>query len=155
MYKNKKWRATFYIYIILLVIFVVIKFDGSISSIYERINAINVSRSEGLWNCNLIPFKSISHYWHHISRPHGYQNILGNILPFIPMGILISINFYKLKGIIKTLLISLIFIVTIELIQFVTMLGYFDIDDIVLNLFGSLIGYCLYKTKSETNSRTS
>jgi len=153
MYKNKKWRAIFYIYISLLILFVVVKFDGSICSIVARINTINMSRSEGLWNCNLILFRSISHYLHHIARPHGYLNFLGNIIPFIPIGFLIPINYYKLRGFIKTLLMSLIFIIVIEAIQFVTMLGYFDIDDIVLNLLGSLIGYFIYKAKSKKKKR--
>lgn len=144
MYKNKKWRVIFYIYIILLILFVVIKFDGSIGSIIARIYAININRSKGLWNCNLILFKSISHYLHHIARPHGYLNLLGNIIPFIPMGVLIPINYYKLRGLIKTLLMSLICIIVIEVIQLITMLGYFDIDDIVLNMLGSLIGYGIY-----------
>lgn len=42
------------------------------------------------------------------------------------------------------MLICLISIIGIESFQLVTMLGYFDVDDIILNMTGCLIGYCVY-----------
>lgn len=66
------------------------------------------------------------------------KNILGNIIIFIPFGMIIKVYF-------NCKLLSLIFITIfysfiIEITQF--MIGrVFDIDDILLNLFGSIIGY--------------
>ncbi|MEI2467971.1 VanZ family protein [Niallia taxi] len=35
----------------------------------------------------------------------------------------------------------------IELIQVITRLGSFDIDDFILNMFGALMGFCICNTK--------
>ena len=59
-----------------------------------------------------------------------FLNILGNIILFIPMGI---IN----KNISKSFIIILI----IELSQILLKKGIFDIVDIVLNMLGALVGF--------------
>ena len=68
---------------------------------------------------------------------------LGNIMAFIPFGILIpkvlKINF---KGLIF-LFVSSIFL--LEILQSVTGLGAFDINDILANTLGLIIGYIVYK----------
>ncbi len=56
-------------------------------------------------------------------------NILGNILLFIPMGI---IN--------KKLIKSILIIILIEVMQLILNKGIFDIIDIILNTFGVIIG---------------
>jgi glycopeptide antibiotics resistance protein len=50
----------------------------------------------------------------------------------------------KCRKLVKTISICFISIIGIESFQFITMLGYFDIDDILLNILGCLIGYCVY-----------
>lgn len=59
-----------------------------------------------------------------------FLNILGNIILFIPMGI---IN--------KNILKSFIIILIIELSQILLKKGIFDIVDIVLNMLGALVGF--------------
>lgn len=74
-------------------------------------------------------------YWNEI-----YINILGNILMFIPYGF-IGWLFPKYNGL-KTLLIYFLsFLIVIEALQYFTRLGIFDIDDIILNTFGVVIGF--------------
>jgi len=63
------------------------------------------------------------------------QNIL-NIIFFSPIGYLIKDIDLK-----KAIPYSLIGIFLIELIQLVTKRGFFDIDDIILNMIGIFIGY--------------
>lgn len=36
------------------------------------------------------------------------------------------------------------FTLTIEVIQYITKLGVFDVDDIIMNTLGGIIGYCIY-----------
>ena len=146
MKKDKIWGIILVVYVFLLILFVVIKFDGSINSISDRIDSIKESRSEGFWNYNLVLFRSISHYLLHITSSHGYMNIIGNIVPFIPLGFLIPMNFNKYRTLVKTVFVSFISIIGVELFQFCTMLGHFDIDDILLNTIGSLIGYFIFVT---------
>lgn len=90
---------------------------------------------------NFTLFKEICRYDIH-SRLF-IKNIIGNILLFIPLGTFIT---YKLeiKHFYIIIIISLYFSVCIEIIQL--LIGrIFDIDDILLNVFGSLIGYLVYK----------
>ena len=68
------------------------------------------------------------------------QTIL-NLILFIPIG-------YWLKHlkISSVLLISLLLITSIELLQFVSHRGIFDVVDILINTIGIMIGYIIFKT---------
>ena len=68
------------------------------------------------------------------------QNIL-NLILFIPIG-------YWLKHlkISSVLLLSLLLITSIELLQFVSHRGIFDVVDILINTIGIMIGYIIFKT---------
>ena len=61
------------------------------------------------------------------------KNLLGNLLPFIPFGFLLPIAYPRIKAFFKVLFI--------EIFQYMTRLGSFDIDDIILNMVGVLSGY--------------
>lgn len=78
------------------------------------------------------------------------KNILGNMFLLFPFGLLLPILWRKFDDMRNTLLISFLFSLSIEFIQllsyFVGNMGRsFDIDDIILNTFGALIGYIFYK----------
>lgn len=73
-----------------------------------------------------------------------FKNIVGNILIFIPMGCFLKI--LKVNTIFKILYI-LIIIVGIELIQYMTKTGIFDVLDIILNILGTSIGYVMTNKK--------
>lgn len=134
------WKIIFVTYVCLLLYFVVIKFNGSI----DRVISIKESRDSGYWNYNLYPFRTITRYLEDIFHSYAYMNILGNIAPFVPMGFLIPIISKKYINALKTISISFICIIGIEVFQLITMLGFFDIDDILLNTFGCIIGYGIY-----------
>jgi glycopeptide antibiotics resistance protein len=40
-----------------------------------------------------------------------------------------------------------ILLLSVELIQLITRRGSFDIDDLILNMFGALVGFIAWKTK--------
>ncbi len=89
---------------------------------------------------NFIPFKEIFRY--SIGSNKFIKNVLGNIILFIPFGFLSS---YLLKnrklGVITIL--TIIASGTIETVQYY--IGrVFDIDDIILNLLGGIIGFLIY-----------
>ncbi len=72
-------------------------------------------------------------------------HVFGNMFWFVPLGFLtpmISKKFNEIKGI---LILSFIFSFTIELFQFFFNSGVSDIDDIILNVLGSLLGYSCYR----------
>lgn len=142
--KNKKLiKILFYIYIAFLILFVVLKFDGSFERIISLHNSIIENEKDGLRNINLIPFRSISPYLRNITEPYAFKNILANILVFIPLGIFVSNK--NSKNVFKTLVICLSVILSIECIQLLLKIGFFDVDDIILNFIGSLIGMGINK----------
>ena len=69
-------------------------------------------------------------------------NVFGNIIIFIPFGLFIS-SYLKSKKVFSVFFISLITSAFIELVQLKVGRS-FDIDDIILNVIGSVIGYLLY-----------
>lgn len=142
--KNKKLiKILFYIYIAFLILFVVLKFDGSFERIISLHNSIIENEKDGLRNINLIPFRSISPYLRNITEPYAFKNIIANILVFIPLGFFVSNK--NSKNVFKALIICLGVILSIELIQLFFKIGFFDVDDIILNFIGSLIGMGINK----------
>lgn len=69
------------------------------------------------------------------------KNFIGNILLFIPWGFLLPLYFKGLKNFKKFILTTLIAVLLIESIQLFTMLGSFDIEDILLNTVGACVGF--------------
>ena len=89
---------------------------------------------------NLIPFKEMFRY--QIGSRLFIKNIVGNVLLFLPYGYFVSyyLNLKKLKpAIILTVIVSL----TIECVQ-LNIGRTFDIDDIILNTIGGIIGSMIY-----------
>lgn len=96
---------------------------------------------------NLIPFYSIKEYIFSSDaevKRFAFANVLGNIAIFIPLGTYLAL-FKKNKRVIANL--SFIFIVSlfIEIIQGLLGIGASDIDDIILNCLGGLVGILGYK----------
>lgn len=127
-------------YLSLLLVFVVVKFDG----LSERIASINENRNLGIYNYNIVPFRTLSSYFRSIAKSNAYTNILGNIISFIPLGFLTPIVLKRHRTFVRNILICFISIVGIEAFQLITKVGYFDIDDILLNTIGYFIGYCIF-----------
>lgn len=137
--KNKKLiKILFSIYILFLILFVVLKFDGSFERIISLHNSIIENEKDGLRNINLIPFRTMSPYLENITETYAFKNIAANIVIFIPLGFFISNK--NPKNVFKALIICLGVILSIELIQLFFKIGFFDVDDIILNFIGSLLG---------------
>lgn len=137
--KNKKLiKILFSIYILFLILFVVLKFDGNFERIISLHNSIIENEKDGIRNINLIPFRSMSPYLKNITETFAFKNIAANIVAFIPLGFFISNK--NPKNVFKALIICLGVILSIELIQLFFKIGFFDVDDIILNFIGSLLG---------------
>jgi len=145
------WRLVFIIYLLLLLVFVAIKWSGNIYSLKERIASISVNREMGYWNFNLIPLRSVGQYFANILDDYAYKNILGNILPFMPLGFLLPLLTKRKIIFLRIIGYCFLVVVLIEVFQLVTMLGYFDIDDIWLNMSGGMVGYLAYVICKNSN----
>ena len=100
---------------------------------------------------NLVPFHTIGNYWKVVRRMeftslfwHCVINLGGNIFLFIPIGYFLPRLWPFLRNFFSFLLACTMSIVLVELLQLVTLLGSLDIDDLILNLFGMLVGYVLF-----------
>ncbi|MGM9879598.1 MAG: VanZ family protein [Bacilli bacterium] len=90
---------------------------------------------------NYIPFKEILRY--DFGSSLFYKNIFGNMLLFLPYGIFIA-KYVKLDSPFIVAIISFITSLSIEVIQF--LIGrVFDVDDIILNVIGGVLGFLIYK----------
>lgn len=95
---------------------------------------------DGTSGVNLIPFKEMFRY--SFGSYKFMKNIVGNILLFIPFGFFASYYLNNRKASL-ILIVSLIVSGLTEGLQYYTG-RVFDIDDIILNVFGGFIGYLLY-----------
>ncbi|WP_287825282.1 VanZ family protein [Clostridium sp.] len=105
-----------------------------------------ISHSE-FRSINLIPFHSIMEYISGSSaniKTFAFGNVVGNIVIFIPLGIYFPL-FKNDKRVITNLLFIFIVSLFVEIIQGLLGIGVSDIDDIILNCFGGLIGILGYK----------
>lgn len=89
---------------------------------------------------NFVPFKEIFRY--DFGTPKFMKNIVGNIMLFIPYGFIAS-YLLKNKKISTITILTIIVSLTIETVQYY--IGrVFDIDDVILNLAGGIIGFLIY-----------
>jgi glycopeptide antibiotics resistance protein len=89
---------------------------------------------------NIIPFREITRY--EIGSTLFFYNVIGNIALFIPFGYFMS-DKLKAKKTTHIIIISTIISLTAELIQYKIGRA-FDIDDVLLNVTGAIIGYFGY-----------
>lgn len=97
---------------------------------------------------NFIPFKTIVEY---VQRYiDGYRNLsvlnlLGNLALFVPMGMALPYLFKKLNRFWKVVLCVLGMVVFVEIAQGLLRVGSIDIDDVIFNVSGAMIGYGIIK----------
>ena len=97
---------------------------------------------------NFIPFKTIIEY---VQRYiDGYRNLsvlnlLGNFVIFMPMGVLLPCVIRKLDRFWKVTLTVLGMVVMVEIVQGILRVGSVDIDDVIFNVVGAMIGYGLIR----------
>ncbi len=102
---------------------------------------------EGLHTANFIPFKTIKMYIRYYDMPgiRSFSNLFGNIFIFVPVGILLPMVHHASKNLWVMLFNASLLIVGIEIFQLFSNFGAFDVDDIILNCFGVLLGRCIYQ----------
>ncbi|MBQ3252035.1 MAG: VanZ family protein [Oscillospiraceae bacterium] len=103
---------------------------------------------------NLVPFATMRRYFPLLSGEKGWYlqrhaiiNLVGNVVMFIPLSFCIIRIFPRFYGFFRTFLLCLILIIAVETVQYFTMLGTCDIDDLILNMLGVSIGGLLGKIK--------
>ena len=102
-------------------------------------------------NINLTPFKTIrmlfEYYfvYHQFSFWYWFSNFFGNMFLLAPFGFLLPIVLKRRMHPAAILCSSGLFSLLIEACQFAFQVGEADVDDLILNVVGALIGYAIFR----------
>ena len=101
---------------------------------------------------NIIPLKTIKLYFNgynggYLSKSLFLYNIIGNLCALMPLSFFLPLLFKKQNNILIFILTIILIVIGIESMQFLTLSGSCDIDDLILNLSGSLVLYLILKIK--------
>lgn len=114
--------------------------------IFKNVSPLELfdTNREFVRSVNAIPFRTIYSYITGSNAIIAASNILGNIILFVPLGIYLQL-LNRAKKIWTSMLIIILTTLFVEIFQFVFGLGVVDIDDIILNSLGGLIGIFVYR----------
>ncbi|MCI8810281.1 MAG: VanZ family protein [Oscillibacter sp.] len=93
------------------------------------------------YNSNLQPFYTISQN----IASNNEMAIMGNVILFVPLGFLAPLVCRRIDSYPQMAIFLLASITLVEVLQIVTRLGSFDVDDIILNFIGGMAGYFLVR----------
>ncbi|MET7485201.1 VanZ family protein [Streptomyces sp. NPDC005538] len=100
--------------------------------------------SKALVHTNLHPGRSLKAYVDQPALRDAVKQIGGNVVLGIPFGVLIPVFAPRARGILKVLLLTATVMLLVEFAQGALITGRaFDIDDVILNTSGALIGWVL------------
>jgi glycopeptide antibiotics resistance protein len=88
---------------------------------------------------NLLPLGS---YYNSIN---SIKFIVENVLLFIPLGFMLPLLFQSFYSVYRSACAGFVVSIVIEFSQLVTERGYFQTDDIILNVLGNLIGLAILR----------
>ena len=118
---------------VLLLVFVLY-----ILCLFQVVTAQDINSLDGN---NFIPFREIFRY--EFGGKYFIKNIIGNVIMFMPYGFFVG-KYASLKNFKLTIFLLVLASVSIEVTQLI--IGrVFDVDDIILNVFGGIVGYFIYR----------
>ena len=96
-------------------------------------------------DANLIPLIQTIRFLRYLENPFVIRNLLGNLVLLAPLGIFLPLLFRKSRKF--TVVVATGFLVTlsIEVFQLLLRFRVFDIDDLIINTIGAVLGYGLFK----------
>ncbi|WP_235852034.1 VanZ family protein [Niallia nealsonii] len=141
---------------LLFVVYMLLVVSVTLFPIY----AYNIVSLEGLkYSVNIIPLVSILKSIEQIGIAYDgdalfmssliIRNVGGNILLFMPLGVLAPIIWHQYKNLSSMLFLGMLLSIFIEGIQFFEILSgssirAVDVDDVICNVFGAMLGYFVY-----------
>lgn len=150
--KKKGWLKTacyimFAVYILFLLKIVLFKYTG----VFALIEKIIDGKLDGFRSVNVIPFSTFREFGTMLVTgqfSRGFMNLAGNIFVFAPLGYFLPLLFEKCRRSKGVILSGFITSCLFELCQYIFYLGSADIDDVILNVLGVILGmafYCMMK----------
>lgn len=136
--KRTQYRILGKILFVLYIIFVF--YFLLISEIYGRTGEMQEYRY------NLVLFKEIKRFWNYRKQLGMFAtvtNLLGNVLIFLPFGFFMAMA-SKYRSFLSTVIYSLALSLTVEVSQLFMKVGCFDVDDLLLNTIGGMLGFITF-----------
>lgn len=102
----------------------------------------------GDYQYNLELFREIKRFWTYresLGFKAVFLNLFGNVVGFIPFGLLLPILFPKVKNIVLVMISTFMLSLCFEVFQLVFKVGCFDVDDLLLNTIGGFVGYIIFR----------
>ena len=121
--------------IIRFVFFPMDKVDGQVQPLIFDVATVYPFR------VNLVPLVNLFDY---DNKRDLLLNVIGNVAMFIPSGIVLPIIYKRLDSFIKVILAGGGISLCIEIIQLPFSVRATDIDDLILNTLGVIVGYGIY-----------
>ncbi|MCM1134145.1 MAG: VanZ family protein [Clostridium sp.] len=140
---EKHVRLIFFLYLVVVIKVIIFKYP------LEQLRAISDSWTrevilEGLDTANFTLFKTIRMYIDYSYKLNSFENLVGNVVVFAPFGFMFPYIIKRGKNFFVMLANVFLFVLGIEVFQLFSAFGAFDVDDILLNCFGAVLGYMAY-----------
>lgn len=119
-------------------------------------DAMGRMSSDTMIGYNTVLFKEIHRYlanWQQIGLNSVILNIGGNIVGFLPLGLLLPFVSEKNRNFFRTLFTCVYVTMTVEVIQLIFHVGCFDVDDMFLNTIGGICGYLIFMLGSKIRGK--
>ena len=128
-----KKKIIFALYIFFLLYFLIF------SEIYGRSGVMQD------YHYNITPFQEIERFWKYREQLGlmSYINLFGTVLIFVPFGFMEPLASKK-RSFWATLVDGCLVSLSVEIFQFITKVGRFDVDDLMLNTTGVALGYVCF-----------
>ncbi|MCD8336300.1 MAG: VanZ family protein [Lachnospiraceae bacterium] len=105
----------------------------------------------GEYDYNIYPFREIARYIRYrelLGMRAVLINLVGNVIGFMPFGALVPLMARGARRAWRITLLSLEISALVEVSQLIFHVGCFDVDDMILNTLGGLLGYLAFRIMS-------
>ncbi|GGW46269.1 VanZ family protein [Streptomyces lucensis JCM 4490] len=128
----------------LLAMLVAFAFMVAFAVILARLTLQPSPASASLTHSNLHPGRSLRAYLEQAPFRDAVKQLGGNVLLGVPFGVLVPVLAPRARGLLRVLALTALVMLMVELAQGALVTGRaFDIDDVILNTTGALVGWLL------------
>ena len=96
-------------------------------------------------DANLTPLIQTIRFLRYLENPFVIRNLLGNLVLLAPLGIFLPLLFRKSRKFTAVIATGFLVTLSIEVFQLLLPFRVFDIDDLIINTIGVVLGYGLFK----------
>ena len=141
-YTRMLFGLIFVLYLLLLTKNILFKKGPAYYKNYFQHEYKHYSWREGWKHANKVPFSTINLFYNsrHMDSEYRQNNLLGNLLGFMPFGILLPLLLPWFRHFFKILFAGFLLSLGYECTQLFFGLGIFDVDDLILNTAGASLG---------------